>query len=60
MVNGQKSLTPKSRERKIVESFSVPFFWQGKRADEMTDEDCKDCLQFLAKMTGTHYIWMGD
>lgn len=47
-------MSPKSRERKIVETFQ-PFMWYGKTADQLTDEECKEVLRYLYEQTGKLY-----
>ena len=44
----------KTRERQIVETFQ-PFMWYGKTAEQLTDQECKEVLEFLYKQTGVSY-----
>lgn len=47
-------MSPKSRERQIVETFQ-PFSWNGKTADQLTDKQCKEVLRYLYEKTGKLY-----
>lgn len=34
--------------------------WKGKTADQMTEQDCKDCLAFIYEKAGVSYYIRED
>jgi hypothetical protein len=42
------------RARRLLEGRLVK--WKGKTLDQMTDEECYDCLTFIQRTTGVYYI----
>lgn len=45
-----------SRERKILKYFCPYVIWQTKSLDQMTDQDCIDCIRYVQQQTGTYYV----
>ena len=42
------------RARRILKNRLVS--WHGKTINQMTDEECYECLRFVQKRTGVYYV----
>jgi hypothetical protein len=47
-----------SKERWILAKTNL-INWRGKTLDEMSDQECIDCLRYIYNMTGTSYYTSG-
>lgn len=46
-----------ARAKEILQSHRFRgSMWRGKTMDELTDQECLDCLKYIQETTGTYYI----
>lgn len=49
------------RARNILESWKFNgMIWRGKTRDDMTNQECVDCLRYIAETAGIHYVRLFD